>query len=135
MDLPTKFKLNFYFSTGVDRKKVKFGRIPTQNFPKKSFQKQAKPRTSSAVQIEKRKSKEFVEEQKPKRVYSDFIFLCKSLSSLKLHGWDKKLTENKCILEKKDPDFMISKIKLIIDECLDFSIIIFGLALPDDHQV
>ena len=87
------------------------------------------------MQIEKRKSKEFVEGQKPKRVYSDFIFLCKSLSSLKLHGWDKKLTENKCSLEKKDPDFMISKIKLIIDECLDFSVIIFGWALPDDHPV
>eukprot|EP00794_Sanderia_malayensis_P001698 gene1698-1892_t len=51
-------------------KKVKFGRIPTQNFPTKSFEREAKPRASSAVQIEKRKTKEFAEEQKPKRVYS-----------------------------------------------------------------
>lgn len=45
------------------------------------------------------------------------------------------MSENKCILEKNDPDFMISKIKVIIDECLDFSVVVFGVALPDDHPV
>eukprot|EP00112_Aurelia_sp_Birch-Aquarium-sp1_P019875 Seg500.5 transcript_id=Seg500.5/GoldUCD/mRNA.D3Y31 product="DNA transposase THAP9" pseudo=true protein_id=Seg500.5/GoldUCD/D3Y31 len=119
---------------GVDRKKVRFGSLPTQNLPKRSFEKKPEPRSSSSSQIEKRKSQE-QSEKKPKRVYKDFDFFSKSVSKLKLNVWDRKLHENRYIFEKKEMGFIACKIKVIVDESLDFSVAVFGWSLPDDHPI
>ena len=44
------------FLVGVDRKKFRFGSLPTQNLPRRSFEKKAESRSSSSSQIEKRES-------------------------------------------------------------------------------
>ena len=122
------------FFAGVDRKKVRFGSLPTQNLPRRSFEKKAESRSSSSSQIEKRKIQE-QSEKKPKRVYKDFVFFSKSVSKLKLNGWDRKLQENRYTFEKKETGFIASKIKVIVDESLEFSVAVFGWSLPDDHPI
>ena len=122
------------FLAGVDRKKVRFGSLPTQNLPRRSFEKKAESRSSSSSQIEKRKIQE-QSQKKPKRVYKDFDFFSKSVSKLKLNGWDRKLHENRYTFEKKETGFIASKIKVIVDESLDFSVAVFGWSLPDDHPI
>ena len=124
----------YNFSTGVDRKKVRFGSLPSQNLPKKSFEKNAEPRSSSFLQIEKREKQE-VPLSKPKRACKSFDLFSESVAKLKLNGWDRKLNDSSYIFEWKEKGFIASKIKVNVDESLDFAVTIFGLSLPDDHYI
>eukprot|EP00795_Rhopilema_esculentum_P000992 gene992-10767_t len=115
----------------VDRKKVRFGSLPSQNLPKKSFEKDAEP---SFLQIEKREKQE-VPLSKPKRACKSFDLFSESVAKLKLNGWDRKLNDSSYIFERKEKGFIASKIKVNVDESLDFAVTIFGLSFPDDHYI
>ena len=91
--------------------------MPTQKFPRISFENKAEPSSSRSSQMEKHKIQE-QSDKKPKRAYKDSAFFLKSVSKLKLNGWDRKQHENRYTFEKKETGFIASKIKIIVDESL-----------------
>ena len=113
----------------MQKKKPKFGALPTLNMPKRSFTRQVHVRPPRTVVNE-------IPKVAPKKFYSDFKDLVKRVKSLKtLSAWIVDEAIDRLVLTKKSSLVVLPKIQITIDHSLGFSVSVYGWFLPDDHEI
>ena len=69
-------------------------------------------------------------------VYKNFSELCKRVQNLKLkNDWEVFYRENKVLFKLLTPKHLIPHLEIVVNDSLEFTIIIFGWILPDDHLI
>ena len=116
---------------GLAKKKLITGALPTLHLPQKIHDTNEKKRKAP---LERPPLQPKI--VKPDYVYASFEEACKRISKMKtLQEWTSTNTTNQMIIEKKDPQFTLPYIRIIIDSSLGFSVSVYGWLLPDDHQI
>ena len=115
--------------TKSGQKTLKLNALPTTNFPKKSHN----PETT----IERREivRHELVTHKPKQYLYENFDELTKRVSLLQLKEWRVTMSQDNIVFEKFLPPCIVPHTKIFVDESLEFTIIIFGWPLPDDHNL
>lgn len=121
--------IEIFQSEKMQKKKPKFGALPTVNMPKRCFTTPVNVRPPRSAVNE-------IPEVAPKKCYSDFKDLVKRVKSLKiLSEWILEAAIDRIVLTKKSSLLVLPKIQLTIDDSLGFSVSVFGWFLPDDHAI
>ena len=68
-------------------------------------------------------------------VYESFDELCRRIIVLKLTGWLAVVKDDRVLLTKEDPDSMVPKFEVVIDDSLAFSVSVYNWLLPPDHPL
>ena len=69
-------------------------------------------------------------------IYKNFSELCKRVQNLKLKDdWEVFYEENKVLFKLLTPRHLIPHLEIVVNDSLEFTIIIFGWILPEDHLI
>lgn len=110
-------------------KTLRLEALPTINLPMKSQDKLKTERRQIIRQSEVNDTMNSTRQY----YYENFADLCKRVASLKLNDWYITVSGNDIIFKRFSPPCIVPNFKVTVDESLEFTIVIFGWLLPDDH--
>ena len=113
----------------LTKKFLKFGVLPSQNLPTKSY-------LSSSKKEIPRPVRSVVQEFVPTKAHSYYQNLQdvkNRVGKLVLKEWSITITANSVSLTKYQCPYLLPKFEVIIDESLAYTISVFKWYLPDDH--
>ena len=105
------------------------GVLPIQNLPVKSIQ---------TPQFKERRHLNIVKDHevnKSKQVYKNFTELSSKSHGWKLKDWCMEILNEKMKFTKMQTPYLVPKHKIIVDISLEFTCLMFGHILPDDHII
>ena len=114
--------LTFIFLLESGRKMLRPGVLPTQNLPFKSIQ---------TPQFKERRHLV----NKSKQVYKNFTELSSKSRGWKLKDWCMEILNDKMKFTKMQTPYLVPKHEIIVDISLEFTCLMFGQILPDDHII
>ena len=115
--------------TKSGRKALKLLSLPTINLPTKSQE------TPKVERREITRQSEVNVTQLKKDCYNSFEEVCKRITMLKLNEWCIDISTDTIKLTKFSTPYMVPHFKVIINESLAFTVIVFGWPLPVDHDI
>lgn len=116
----------------LTKKFVKFGALPSQNLPQKSFDFKA-----SQINIS-RPARSIVQDVVAKKAhsyYQNIQDVKNRVGKLVLKEWAIAIEENKVTLAKYQCPYILPKLEITIDESLAYTISMCKWYLPDDHSL
>ena len=117
-----------YTATGI--KVLKLQALPALNFPEKSLE--------TPNVIERRQVRRKLEEQcsvTKQNLYNNYPELGKRVKKCKLESWKIDISEQHIKLQKFTDPYIIPQFDIVIDDGLEFAIVVFGWLLPCHHQI
>eukprot|EP00794_Sanderia_malayensis_P001208 gene1208-584_t len=112
----------------LTKKFVKFGAVPSQNFPKKSV--------DTSKKDVSRKARTIVQDIVLNKVhwyYKDIQDVKTRVTKLVLTEWAITMKENKVMLTKYQCPYILPKLEITIHEDLAYTISVYKWFLPEDH--
>ena len=128
-----------YTRTGL--RKLKLFALPTENLPKKSFEKQATVRRQLVRNLLPSFSSPVSADPNPtvvvENVYENFDEFVSYCSKWKLSNWNVLFTGGQCFItyNLENSKFSIPKFEIIVNASLEFTVRLYGWYLPDDHNL
>ena len=125
-----------YIERFPKRKSLKTGSTPTENLPKKSFDNLGAT-SSNAYTSRKEPTERHITER---IIYSSLVNLDNNLKKADgypyFRGWGWHKTDvGTTVIEFKDSECLIAKFSVRVDDSLKFTVLVYGWALPDDHDI
>ena len=121
------------FSLESGRKTIRLGALPSSNLPKKSHETRKTPERRHINIVQEREATPTKE--LARTTYFNFVDFYSRIRELKLNDWKLEFNDSQVTFKKFTTPYITPNFEVIVDESLEFTCLIFGWLLPDEHEI